>query len=473
MADKKKKEDKKTQAELLQDQLLLKKKTVYDGYAQRAGKKATAYGEKYMAFMNAAKTEREFVRESVKLLEKAGFKPFEPGRAYSAGEKLYFNNRGKSLAAAVIGSAPLSEGINLMAAHVDSPRLDLKPNPLYEESGLGYFKTHYYGGIKKYQWVAMPLAIHGAVMRADGKLVEVVIGEDDKDPVFCVTDILPHLSAKVQDDRKAREVIRGEELNILLGSEPVEDDKISDPVKLNLMRLLNEKYGMIEADFVSAELEVVPALKARWLGLDRSLIGAYAHDDRVCAYTSLTAFAEINRPERTALLVLADKEETGSDGNTGLASDFLRNFLAMLCRGCGQDLELTLYNTRALSADVNAGFDPSFAEVNDRRNCAYLNRGPVLTKYTGARGKSGTNDASAEFVGHVRRLFDAHDLPWQTGELGKVDEGGGGTVAMFLASLGMEVVDIGVPLLSMHAPYEVASKLDIYAMYEAFRAFCE
>ncbi len=465
-------QEKKTAAEQLQAKILVKKNTVYDGYAQRVGDKATAYCEDYMRFMNAAKTEREFVKKAIELLEQAGFVPFTAGKTCKPGDKVYFNNRGKSLAAAVIGTASLAQGANLIASHIDSPRLDLKPNPLYEDNGLGYLKTHYYGGIKKYQWVTLPLAIHGFVVRADGSTVDVVIGEDESDPVFCVTDILPHLSYKVQDERKARDVIKGEELNILLGSEPVGDDKISEPVKLNLMRILNEKYGMVEADFVSAEFEIVPALDARWIGLDRSLIGAYAHDDRVCAYTSLTAFLAHPAPERTNVCVLADKEETGSAGNTGLASDFLKNFLSLLCKADGTDVETMLYNTNALSADVNAGFDPSFAEVNERRNCAYLNRGPVLTKYTGARGKSGTNDASAELVGYARRLLDSKEIPWQTGELGKVDEGGGGTVAMFLAAIGMEVIDIGVPLLSMHAPYEVASKLDVYAMYEAFSAFC-
>ncbi len=462
----------KTEAERLAEKLLTKKRTVYTDYAARTAQQAAPYCEQYMAFMNGAKTEREFAKSAAALLEKAGFAPYEPHRAYSAGDKLYFNNRGKSLIAAVIGSRPLDEGADLVAAHIDSPRLDLKPNPLYEDNGLGYFKTHYYGGIKKYQWVTIPLALHGTAVRADGSAVEIVIGEAEDDPVFCVTDILPHLSAKVQDDRKAREVIKGEELNILLGSEPFDtDEKASEQVRLNLMKLLNEKYGLVEGDFVSAELEIVPALRARWLGLDRSMIGAYGHDDRVCAYTALTALAGAGRPERTALLVLADKEETGSEGNTGLASDFLRNFLAQLCRQCGAELEPALYNTRALSADVNAGFDPSFAEVNERRNCAYINRGPALTKYTGARGKSGTNDASAELMGFVRRMLDERSIPWQTGELGKVDEGGGGTVAMFLSALGMEVVDIGVPLLSMHSPYEVASKYDIYALYDAFRAF--
>ena len=464
-------EKEKTAAERMSEALLRKDTTVYDGFAPDNRAAAERYAGEYMAFMNAAKTEREFTAKAVEYLEARGFSAFDPKRKYSAGERVYFNNRKKSLIAAVIGSLPLEEGARLAAAHIDSPRLDLKPNPLYEDSGLCFFKTHYYGGIKKYQWTAIPLAIHGAVVLESGACVDVVIGEDEGDPIFCVTDILPHLSYKVQDERKARDVISGEELNILLGSEPVGDKKIKDPVKLNVMRLLNEKYGVVEDDFVSAELEIVPAMKARFLGLDRSMIGAYAHDDRVCAYTALTAFADVKDCAHTALLVLADKEEIGSDGNTGLNSDFIRHFLSLLCKRAGADVELMLHHTKALSADVNAGFDPSFPSVSEKRNCAYLAGGPVVTKYTGARGKSSTNDASAEFVAEVRALLNRSAIPWQTGELGKVDEGGGGTVAKYISYLGAEVIDIGVPLLSMHAPYEVANIFDIYALCRAFGCF--
>ncbi len=461
----------KTEAERLSEALLSKDKTVYDGFARENRQSAEAYAASYMAFMNAAKTEREFAAAAAAYLEARGFTRFDPKKRYAAGERVYYNNRGKSLIAAVIGARPLEEGAQLAAAHIDSPRLDLKPNPLYEDTGLCYFKTHYYGGIKKYQWTAIPLALHGVVVLESGEKVEIVIGEEEGDPVFCVTDILPHLSYKVQDERKARDVISGEELNLLLGGEPVQDKKIKDPVKLNVMRLLNEKYGIVEEDFVSAELEIVPAMKARFLGLDRSMIGSYAHDDRVCAYTALTSFAALGAPGRTALLVLADKEEIGSDGNTGLNSDFIRHFLSLLCKRAGADVELMLHNTKALSADVNAGFDPSFPSVSEKRNCAYLAKGPVVTKYTGARGKSSTNDASAEFVAEVRALLNRGGVPWQTGELGKVDEGGGGTVAKYIAYLGAEVIDIGVPLLSMHAPYEVANIYDIYALSRAFECF--
>ncbi|MEG0913871.1 MAG: aminopeptidase [Oscillospiraceae bacterium] len=464
-------EDKKTAAELLQEKLIIKKESGYKCFEKKFKAEIAAYCENYIEFMNSAKTEREFTVLAIDMLKKEGFSEFCAGYEYKAGDKVYFNNRKKSLIAAVIGTKPLDTGANITAAHIDSPRLDLKPNPLYEDNGLGYFKTHYYGGIKKYQWVTLPLSIHGTIVMADGTAVNITIGEDDSDPVFCVTDILPHLSNKIQDDRKARDVIKGEELNVLLGSEPFDDEKISEPVKLNLMRILNEKYGIVEADFVSAEIEIVPALKARYIGFDKSLIGAYAHDDRVCAYTALTAFLSIGSPAKTNICILADKEEVGSDGNTGLNSDFLKNFLSLLSKSCKCEVETVIHNSRALSADVNAAFDPSFAEVNERRNCAYLNYGPVLTKYTGARGKSSTNDASAEFVGEMRRLFDSNGIPWQTGELGKVDEGGGGTVAKFISSLGMEVVDIGVALLSMHSPYEVASRIDIFAMYRAFCAF--
>ena len=455
--------EEKTMGELLADKLLSKKKTVFDGFADKNEKETYAFCDDYIACINAARTEREFTTKSVEELEAKGFTAFDPKKAYKAGDRIYLNNRGKSLVAAVLGAEPLEEGVRLAAAHIDSPRLDLKPNPLYEDNGLGFFKTHYYGGIKKYQWTTIPLAIHGVVALQDGTTVKVTIGEDESDPVLCVTDILPHLSHRIQDDRKTNEVIKGEELNVLLGSKPLGGDKVKEPVKLALMQLLNQKYGIVEEDFVSAELEVIPALKARYLGLDRSMIGAYGHDDRVCAYTALRAFCADLKPRLTTMLVLADKEEIGSEGNTGLNSDLIRNFVALLSRRAGCDPEIVLRNTKVLSADVNAAFDPTFPDVNESRNCAYLGAGPVLTKYTGARGKYDTNDAPAEFVGEVRALLNRNEVPWQTGELGKVDEGGGGTVAKYISHLGAQVVDIGVALLSMHAPYEVASVYDVYA----------
>lgn len=463
--------EKKTEGQLLEERLLTQKENSYNTYAQKVKKTLGGYVDGYLDFMNKAKTEREFTARSEALLKEAGFVSFDSKKAYKAGDKVYFNNRKRSLIAAIVGTKPLDEGARIVAAHIDSPRLDLKPNPLYEDNELGYFKTHYYGGVKKYQWVAIPLALHGTVVLKNGSCVDIDIGEADGDPIFCITDILPHLAAKIQGDRKAGEVIKGEELNVLLGSAPVDDDKVKEPVKLNLMRLLNEKYGITEADFNSAEIEVVPAFKARYVGLDKSMVGAYGQDDRICAYTGLTALLQHKKPAHTAICILADKEETGSSGNTGLESDMLRNFMSVLCGNAGATLETALYNTRCLSADVGAGFDPNFAEVNERRNTAYLNYGPVIMKYTGSRGKGSTSDASAEFMGEVRALLDENALPWQVAELGKVDEGGGGTVAKYIANLGAEVVDIGVPLLSMHSPYEVASCLDLYAAYEAFVAF--
>ncbi|MEA4911547.1 MAG: aminopeptidase [Oscillospiraceae bacterium] len=463
----------KTKGQALAEQLLMKKRSCFEQLGADAEKKIEAYAADYMAFMDCSKTEREFVKSAAALLTKAGFAPFDPDKIYKAGDRLYWNNRGKSLMAAVVGAQGIAAGADIMAAHIDSPRLDLKPNPLYEDSELGYFKTHYYGGIKKYQWTAIPLALHGVVAKKDGSCVDVCIGEDEGDPVFCVTDILPHLSHKVQDERTTRDVIKGEELNVLIGSVPFDDSEVAERVKLNLMRLLHEKYGIVEADFNSAELEIVPAFKARYIGLDRSMIGAYGHDDKVCAYTALTALLDTPAPERTALLILADKEETGSDGNTGMHSDMLRSFLTLLCRRAGCDYETVCGKCKCLSADVNAALDPTFPEVHEKRNAAFLNYGPVITKYTGSAGKYGTNDASAEFIAEVRAKLDGKHVPWQTGELGKVDEGGGGTVAKFISALGIDVVDIGVAMLSMHAPFEIVTCADVYATHMAFCAFIQ
>jgi aspartyl aminopeptidase len=433
-------------------------------------KNADDYCEGYKAFLDAAKTEREAVEEAVKLAEAKGFVPFVIGQKYNAGDKVYFNNRGKSIAFAVIGKETADKGVNITAAHIDSPRLDLKPNPLYEEVDLALFKTHYYGGIRKYQWVAIPLALHGVFALKDGSQVKVSIGEKDDEPKFVINDLLPHLSAE-QDKRTLAGGIKGEELNVLVGSHPFKDDEGSELVKLNILKLLNEKYGITEEDFLSAELEIVPAFKATDLGFDRSLIGAYGQDDRVCAYPALTAILDIDTPEKTALAILADKEEIGSCGNTGLESDFLRFVIGDIAKMQGVDHTVALRNSKCLSADVNAGLDPTFQDVMERRNASMLNYGVVLTKYTGARGKSGTSDASAEFVASVRNMLDSADIIWQTGELGKVDLGGGGTVAMFIANRGVDVVDLGVPVLSMHAPFETTSKLDVYMCYRAMYEF--
>ncbi len=426
----------------------------------------------YAEFLGAAKTERLSVKKAVEMAEKAGFVPFDPNKKYVAGDKVYVNNRKKSLALAVIGTEPVENGVRIAAAHIDSPRLDLKPNPLYEDNELALFKTHYYGGIKKYQWTTVPLALHGVIVKKDGTSVEVSLGENEDEPCFVVTDLLPHL-AQDQYKRPVSELIRGEELNILVGSRPFKDDEGSELVKLNILKLLNEKYGICEVDFLSAELECVPAGKPRDVGFDRSLLGSYGHDDRVCAYPCLVAALESKTPKHTVVSILADKEETGSDGNTGMNSAFLKHFIGYLAEMQGGRVSLALENSKCLSADVNAAFDPTFPDVMERRNAAKVNYGAVITKYTGSRGKGGTSDASAEFVGWIRKILNDAGVVWQTGELGKVDLGGGGTVAMYIANLGVDVVDLGVPVLSMHAPFEVVSKFDVYMTYLAVKALFE
>ena len=428
------------------------------------------YCEGYKAYLDAAKTEREAVKTAIKMAEDKGFVPFEIGKKYNAGDKVYFNNRGKMVAFAVIGSESADKGVNITAAHVDSPRLDLKPNPLYEELELALFKTHYYGGIKKYQWTALPLALHGVFAKKDGSVVEVNIGEDDNDPKFVINDLLPHLSRE-QNKRTLNEGIRGEELNVLIGSMPFKSDEGSELVKLNVLSILNEKYGITEEDFLSAELELVPAAKACDIGFDRALVGAYGQDDRVCAYPALTAILEVEVPKKTAIAILADKEETGSDGNTGLNSDFLSHVVHDISVMQGCDETVALRNSKCLSADVNAGTDPTFQDVMERRNASFLNYGVVVTKYTGGGGKGSTSDASAEYVAEIRAMLDNAGIIWQTGELGKVDAGGGGTVAMYVANLGVDVVDLGVPVLSMHAPIETTAKLDVYMCYRTMYEF--
>ena len=433
-------------------------------------KEADYFCEGYMSFLDAAKTEREAVEEAVELARANGFIEFRKGEKYAPGERVYYNNRGKSLILAVIGKRDLAEGVHIAAAHIDSPRLDLKPNPLYEDSELAYFKTHYYGGIKKYQWTVTPLSLHGVIVKKDGQTVKVKVGEDDGDPKFVITDLLPHLAANQMKSTMA-EGVKGENLNVLIGSRPFDDTDAAENVKLNILNLLFEKYGINEADFLSAELEVVPAFKACDIGFDRSMIGAYGHDDRVCAYPALMALIDAEAPEHTAVCVLADKEEIGSVGNTGLDSSFLNYFICDLAEASGLDGRDVLTRSKCLSADVNAAFDPIYAEVSEKRNASFVNRGVVITKYTGARGKGGTSDASAEFMAEVRAMLDGNHVVWQTGELGKVDEGGGGTVAKYIAGLNVDTVDLGVPVLSMHAPFEVVSKLDVYMTYKACFAF--
>ena len=433
-------------------------------------KEAAEYCEGYKAFLNKAKTEREFVAEAVRILSENGYQEYEIGKKYETGDKVYFINRKKALIMTTFGCRPLEEGIRLNIAHIDSPRLDLKPNPLYEKTDLAFLKTHYYGGIRKYQWATIPLAMHGVVITKDGTAVDICIGEDEGDPVFCVTDLLPHLAAE-QNERKLKDGIKGEELNVLVGSIPYAGEEIKEPVKLLVLKLLNEKYGMTEKDFTRAEIEMVPAVKATDVGLDRSLVGAYGQDDKVCAYTAMTAEMATEKPEYTTVTVLADKEEIGSVGNTGLDSDFSLHYIEYLADAAGADVKTVLRNSICLSSDVNAAYDPTFASVYEEKNSCYVNKGCVLTKYTGARGKSGSNDASAETMAKVIDIMDREGVYWQIGELGAVDVGGGGTVACYVAKMDVDVVDLGVPILAMHAPFELASKLDIYNTYRAFKAF--
>lgn len=462
----------KTAGELLSEKLFYNPKNSYELVDDNVVDEAYRYSEGYKAFLNAGKTERECVVSSIKLFSKEGFVPFEFGHKYSAGEKVYFNNRDRSVIFAVIGKKPLSEGVNITAAHIDSPRLDLKPSPLYEDSELCMFKTHYYGGIKKYQWTAIPLALHGVIAKKDGSRITVNIGENADDPIFCVTDLLPHL-AKDQMAKPMKDSISGEALNILIGSRPFKDDKASDKVKLNIMRIINEKYDITENDFLSADLAAVPAFKAQDLGFDRSLIGAYGHDDKVCAYPCITGLLENNADGKTMLAVLTDREEIGSSGNTGLKSDYLKNFITDLCVSSGVNERICFKNSKCLSADVNAAFDPTYPDVNEKRNCSYINYGTIITKYTGSGGKYDTSDANAEYFAFIRNILDQHKIIWQSGELGKVDIGGGGTVAKYVAALDIDVIDLGVPVLSMHAPFEAISKMDLYMTHLAVKFFLE
>lgn len=454
-------------------ELLRESKNGWEIIDENEKKNAFQFCKDYTAFLNASKTERLAICEAIKYAEEKGFCDINTIDTLKPGDKVYFNNRGKGLYAAVIGRKDATNGINFVVAHVDSPRLDLKGNPLYEDSDMALFKTHYYGGIKKYQWTSIPLSLIGVIYKKDGTKVEVSIGEEPGDPVFCVSDLLPHLAAK-QMQKKGGELIEGEKLNLIIGSIPEDCEK--DKFKTAIMRLFNEKYGITEDDFVTAELEAVPAFKACDVGLDKSLIGGYGHDDRVCAYTALRAVCECENPKRTVACILVDKEEIGSMGNTGMKSASFEYVTAMLISKTKGDynelLKLeTFRNSKCISADVNGAVDPNYPEVNEKNNAAFLGHGPVLTKFTGSRGKSGTSDANAEFMSEIRTVFNNNNVIWQTGELGGVDVGGGGTIAMYAANLDIEVVDCGTPLLSMHAPFEVASKLDIYMTYKAYSAF--
>ncbi|MBQ6217896.1 MAG: aminopeptidase [Erysipelotrichaceae bacterium] len=450
-------------------------KTVWEKYDAKQMKAVMAFSEDYKDFLDHAKTEREAVSKSIELAEKAGFKEFRNVKKIKAGDKFYFNNRGKSLALFVIGKKPIEEGMNILGAHIDSPRIDVKQNPLYEDNGLVLMDTHYYGGIKKYQWTARPLAIHGVVCKKDGTKIDICIGEKESDPIVEISDLLIHL-AKDQMSKPGSNVVEGEDLNALAGSIPAKSKKEEkDPVKKNLLDILKKDYDMEEADFISAELELVPCGKARDLGLDRSMIMGYGHDDRICAYTSLAALLESDKPERTSVCILTDKEEIGSIGSTGAQSAFFENSVAELINVQGEynDLKIrhALENSRMLSSDVSAAYDPNYPQVNEAKNAAYFGKGISFNKYTGSRGKSGSNDAPAEFIAKIRKIMDENDVAFQFSELGRVDQGGGGTIAYVLANKNMDVVDAGIAVQNMHAPYETASKADIYEAYRAYKVF--
>jgi aspartyl aminopeptidase len=453
------------------DRLFYKQKNGYDIIEKDEAILVEKYSKDYMSFLNEAKTEREAVSVSIELAQKAGFKAYETGMKLKAGDKVYVSNRGKALMLAVIGNKPLSEGCVIAAAHVDSPRLDLKPLPIYEDSELCYFKTHYYGGIKKYQWLTIPLELRGVVALKDGSVVNVCIGKDKNDPIFQITDLLPHLG-KEQRKKTSAEFVPGESLNLLIGSVPDAED-VEGRTKLAILDLLNQKYGINEEDFLSAELSAVPAFEVREMGIDRSFIAGYGHDDRVCVYAELRAILELDTPDKTAVCLLADKEEIGSEGVTGMKSRSFENFMGDLCDGQGVKLSHCFANSICISADVSNAFDPNYPEVSEKRNAAKINYGMSICKFTGHGGKSGSNDASAEVVSHLRRVFSENNVVWQMSELGKVDEGGGGTVAAYMAQRDIDTIDAGVPVLSMHSPYETVAKFDCYMTYKGIKAMYE
>lgn len=448
----------------IRDELFYKQKNGYDTMNTQQRVDMEDYCRGYMSFLNDARTEREAVKLTIEMAEDNGFVEYVDGMELKAGDKVYCNNRGKSLILAVIGKKSLEHGCVIAGAHVDSPRIDLKQNPLYESDELAYFKTHYYGGIKKYQWVTIPLELHGVVALKTGETVDITIGRDPADPQFVITDLLPHLG-KEQMRKTMEEGITGEGLNILIGSIPYADDG-DDRVKLAVMSILNDRYGIVEEDFLSAELTAVPAFEVREIGLDRSLIGGYGHDDRVCAYAEIKAILDVKEaPEKTAICILADKEETGSDGVSGMQSSAFECFMEELCDTQNVPLRRCFANSFCLSADVTAAFDPNYPEVSEKRNDAKLNYGMGICKFTGARGKSGTSDASAEVVGYLRKLFADNNVIWQMSELGKVDQGGGGTIAKYMANRNIDTIDAGVPVMSMHSPFEVVAKFDCYMTY--------
>ena len=461
-----------TRGAQLRRALAYEKKNGYDRLQPGELEAMEAYCTGYKQFLDAGKTERECVDRTIALAEAAGFRAYQRGMELKPGDKVYQANRGKAVMLAVMGKKSLADGVNIGAAHIDSPRLDLKQNPLYEADELAFLKTHYYGGIRKYQWVTIPLELHGVVALKSGQVVRVSVGNGAGDPLFTIDDLLPHLGME-QSKKPLSEAIPGESLNILVGSRPLADDEGKERIKLSVLELLNRKYGITEEDFISAELSAVPAFSACDIGFDRSLIGAYGHDDRVCAYAALAALLQLETPERTAVCMLADKEEIGSEGVTGMKSAAFDAFMADLCAGQGVLPRACYEKSFCLSADVTAAYDPNFAEVYEKRNSAFVNYGVGLCKYTGARGKSGASDASAEVVAYVRKVLDGAGVVWQMAELGKVDAGGGGTVAVFMAERNIDTLDAGVPVLSMHAPFETVGKLDCYSMFKGMKAIFE
>ncbi|WMM24179.1 aminopeptidase [Tissierella sp. MB52-C2] len=465
----------------LQEKLTHKWKNVWEVLDNEEQEKVFAINEEYRAFLDKGKTEREAALEIIKVASENGYisieEVIEKGIKPVPGMKIYGNNKDKSVVLFVIGEERLEKGMNIIGSHLDAPRIDVKQNPLYEDSDFALLKTHYYGGIKKYQWVTLPLALHGVVIKSNGEKINIVIGEDENDPVFFITDLLPHL-AKDQMEKKLSEGITGEGLNLLIGSIPYKNGDINEKVKLNVLNILNEKYGIVEEDFTSAEFEIVPAGKSKDVGIDRGMVGGYGQDDRVCVFTSFKAILDVEKPKKTAVALFVDKEEIGSVGNTSMESMFFENMVSELINLMEEKyseliVKRALANSSVLSADTLAGFDPNYPEVLDKKNSPFIGNGITLVKYTGVRGKGGSNDANSEYLGRIRKLFNDNNIVWQMGELGKVDQGGGGTIAYILAKYGMEVVDCGVPLLSVHAPYEIASKADVYMTYKGYNVFYE
>lgn len=460
--------------ENLKDRLFNKKESGWKMVDDTEKKNIFDFSKRYIDFLNVSKTEREFVKAAKKLADENGFKDIMEFESLKAGDKIYFINRDKSMYLAIIGNESIENGLHIIGSHIDSPRLDLKPNPLVEEGKLAYFKTHYYGGIKKYQWTTIPLSIHGVIVKSNGEKIEVNIGEDENDPIFTITDLLPHL-AQTQMEKKLKDGVEGENLSLLVGSIPYDEKECTEQVKLNILNILNKKYGITEVDLTSSELELVPQFKARSLGIDESMVAAYGQDDKVCAFTSLAAMMELNNVKNTAVCILSDKEEVGSMGNTGMESHMFDFFISEMLNKLGINrpnlLDKVFCFSKMLSSDVDAGFDPLYASVSDKNNAGFLGEGISLNKYTGARGKSGASDANAEFVAWVRSVLEKNNILYQIAELGKVDIGGGGTIAYILANKGADVIDCGVPVLSMHAPYEVTSKYDVYSAYKTYKAF--